>query len=59
MLIKISDDCTALLATAESMHPRTDRVGAYYISENLHDYYVIFKNSNLPFYIGSDYDFEE
>ena len=54
MLIKIPDDCPTLLATAESMHPCTDRVGAYYISEDFHNYYVMFKGSNLPFYIGSD-----
>ena len=53
-MLKIPENRTDLLRIAESMHPRTDRVDAYYISDDLRHYYVVFKNSNLPFYIGTD-----
>lgn len=53
-MLKIPESRTDLLRIAESMHPRTERVGAYYVSDDLRHYYVVFKNSNLPFYIGTD-----
>lgn len=58
-LIRIPDNCPNLLATAEKLHPRTDNVAGYYISADMNNYYVMFKGSTLPFYIGSDSGEEE
>lgn len=57
MLIRLTKDYPQLLANAESMHQRTDKVQDYYIAQDMHNYYVIFKGSSLPFYIGSDEEF--
>lgn len=53
-MLKIPEDRKDLLQIAESMHPRTNRVSAYYVSDDLCHYYVAFKGSPLTFYIGTD-----